>query len=86
MDWKYKDILTNSGTAATFKIIDTKLYVPIVALKTEYNTKLSKLLNDGFKRSIYWNKHKVIDNKVAEIAVNNGEKYIRITWFKLSRS
>ena len=49
-------ILSNAGTAATFTITDAKLYVPIVTLKTEDNTKLSKLLSDGFKRSIYWNK------------------------------
>ena len=39
--------------SATFKITDAKLYVPIVTLKTEHNTKLSKLLSEGFKRSIY---------------------------------
>ena len=52
--------MSSSGTAATFTITDTKLYVPIVTLKTEDNTKLSKLLSEGFKRSIYWNKYKII--------------------------
>ena len=46
-----------------FKITDTKLYVPVVTLKTEDKTKLSKLLREGFKRTIYWNKYKVISNK-----------------------
>ena len=55
-------ILSTAGTASTFKITDTKLYVRIVTLKTEDNTKLSKLLSDGFKRFIYWSKYKVIDN------------------------
>ena len=41
------------------------------------NAKLSKLLSEGFKRPGYWNKYKVIHNKVVEIAANNGEKYIR---------
>ena len=77
LKWIENCILSIAGTAATFKITDTKLYVPIVTLKTEDNTKLSKLLSDGFKRSIYWNKYKVIDNKLVEIAANNGEKYIR---------
>ena len=63
--------------SATFKITDAKLYVPIVTLSAEDNAKLSKLLGEGFKRSIYWNKYKVIDNKVVEIAANNEEKYIR---------
>ena len=63
--------------SVTFKITDAKLYVPIVTLSAEDNTKLSKLLGEGFKRPVYWNKYKVIDNKVVEIAVNNEEKYIR---------
>ena len=52
--------MSSAGTAATFAITDTKLYVPVVTLKTEGNAKLSKLLNEGFKRSIYWNKYKAI--------------------------
>ena len=35
------------------------------------------LLGEGFKRPVYWNKYKVIDNKIVEIAADNGEKYIR---------
>ena len=52
--------MSAAGTAATFAMTDTKLYVSIVTLKTENNAKLSKLLNEGFKRSIYWNKYKII--------------------------
>ena len=62
---------------ATFKINDPKLYVPVVALSTEDNVKLIKQLNEGFKRPVYWNKYKVIDNKVVEIAAANAEKHIR---------
>ena len=46
-------------------------------LKTEDNTKLSKLLSEGFKRPIYWNEYKVTPNKIAGIAVANREKHIR---------
>ena len=60
LGWYEECILSSAGTAATFTITDAKLYVPIVTLKIEDNTKLTKLLNDGFKRSIYWNKYKVI--------------------------
>ena len=63
--------------SATFKITDARLHVPVVTLSAEDNAKLSKLLGEGFKRSIYWNKYKVIDNKVLEITANNEEKYIR---------
>ena len=40
---------------ATFKITITKLYVPIVTLSTEDNVNLTKQLNEGFKRSAYFN-------------------------------
>ena len=60
----------NAGTAATFKITDAKLYVPIVTLKTEDNTKLSKLLSERFKRPIYWNKYKIFFK-------NYNDEYIR---------
>ena len=63
--------------SATFKITDPKLYVPIVTLSAEDNARLSKLLGEGFKRPVYWNKYKIIDNKVVEIVANNGKKYIR---------
>ena len=63
LKWYEKCILSTSGTAATFKITDTKLHVPVLTLKTEDNTKLSKLLSKGFKRPIYWNEYKVIPNK-----------------------
>ena len=49
--------MSSAGTAATFAITDTKLYVPVVTLKTEDNAKLPKLLSEGFKRSIYWNEY-----------------------------
>ena len=59
-------VLTTAAntSSATFKITDTKLYVPVVTLSAEYNAKLTKQLNEGFKRPVYWNKYKVIDNKV----------------------
>ena len=62
---------------ATFEITDAKLYVPVVTLSAEDNVKLVKQLNEGFKRPVYWNKYKVIDNKVVEIAAANAEKHIR---------
>ena len=64
LKWIENCILSNSGTAATFKITDAKLYVPIVTLKTEDNKKLSKLLSEGFRRQIYWNEYKVIPSKI----------------------
>ena len=36
-------------------------YVPVVTSSAEDNANLSKLLSDGFKRVVYWNKYKVIE-------------------------
>ena len=51
----------------TFQITSTKLYVPIVTLSTKGNVNLTKQLNDGFKRSVYWNEYKSkIETKTAD--------------------
>ena len=51
-------ISTNvQNQAARFKITDTKLYVPVVTLSTQENTKFLQQLNSGFKRVINWNKY-----------------------------
>ena len=63
LNWIEKCMLT-AATTASFKTTDVKLYVPIVTLKTEDNTKLSKLLSEGFKRPIYWNEYKVIPEEI----------------------
>ena len=73
----YERCLLTAATTATFKKTDAKLYVPIVTLTIEDNSKLSKLLNKGFKRPIYWNEYKVTPNKIIEIAAADDEKYIR---------
>ena len=59
LKWYENCILSGTGT---FTITDTKLCLTIITLKTEDNTKLSKLLSERFKRSIYWNwnKYKII--------------------------
>ena len=79
LKWIEKCVLTTAADAnkVTFKITDAKRYVPIVTLSAEDNAKLQKLLTGGFKRPVYWNKYKVIDNILVHIANNNEEKYIR---------
>ena len=76
LKWHEIYLLTVVNTA-TFKITDAKLYVPIVTLSIEDNSKLSKLLSEGFKRPIYWNEYKVTPNKIVEVAALNEEKCIR---------
>ena len=42
---------------ATFKITDTKLYVPVVTLSSKDDRKFLQQLKTGFKRTIKWNKY-----------------------------
>ena len=42
---------------AAFAITDTKLYVPVVTLSKQENTKFLQQLKSGFKRVIHWNKY-----------------------------
>ena len=48
----------DNPTNATFKITDTKLYVPVVTLSAENDNKLFEQLKTGLKRTIEWNKHR----------------------------
>ena len=79
LNWTENCALTTAANAskAIFNITDAKLYVPIVTLSAEDNIKLSTLLSEGFKRTVYWDEYKVIGNKIVEIAANYKEKYIR---------
>ena len=40
LTWSSTCVITNSTSAGKFTITDTKLYVPVVTLSTEDNTKL----------------------------------------------
>ena len=48
----------DNRTNATFKITDTKLYVPVVTLSIENDKRLSGQLKTGFNRTIKWNKYR----------------------------
>ena len=50
-------VITNSTGVGTFEITDTKLYVAVVTLSTQDNSKLLQQLKSGFKIVISWNKY-----------------------------
>ena len=50
-------VITISKGAGTYAITDAKLYVPVVTLSINDNTKLLKKLKPDFKRTINWNKY-----------------------------
>ena len=70
--WNENYILTSLAGNSTFTITDAKIYIPVVTLSIEHNVKLAKLLSEGFKRSVYWKKYKVIRNEIY-----NANEYIR---------
>ena len=58
--WSANCVIVSTNVAnqnATFAIIDTKLYVPVVTLSTQDNGKLLKQLDSGFKREVNWKKY-----------------------------
>ena len=61
---RYTNLVTNPPTNinnpenATFKIADTKLYVPVVTSSTEDDNNFLEQLKSGFKRTIKWNKYR----------------------------
>ena len=57
LTWSSTCVITNSNGAGTFEITDTKLYVLVVTLSTQENSKLLQQLKSGFKRVINWNKY-----------------------------
>ena len=57
LNWSKNCVIPNVVGATTFKITNTKLYVPIVTLSSKDNVKLVKLLEDGFNRPVYWNEY-----------------------------
>ena len=69
----HKDCMISSVNAAagqvvSFMITNTKLYVPVVTLSTKNNNNLTKQLNEGFKRTIYWNQY--VSKPFTEQAAN----------------
>ena len=50
LTWSSTCVITESNGAGTFAITDTKLYVPVVPLSTQENTKFFQQLKSGFKR------------------------------------
>ena len=56
LNWS-KDCAMLTIADTTFKIKNTKLYIPIVPLLSKDNEKLVKILEEEFKRPVYWNEY-----------------------------
>ena len=74
---------TESPTSAKFEITDCKLYVPLVTLSAENNSKLLEKLKSGFRRSIKWNKYM---SQMSNQNKNNNLNYlIDLTFSNVNR-
>ena len=70
LNWIEDCNLSSAGDSSKFKITDAKLYVLIVTLFTKHNVNLTKRLNDGFKRSVYWNSYQTIPANILNQGAN----------------
>ena len=62
LDWSAKCVVVYRDIAnqvTTFTVTETNLYVPLVTLSTQDNSKLLPQLKNGFERTITWNKYQV---------------------------
>ena len=62
LDWSASCVIIYTNVAnqvPTFTITETNLYVPVVTLSTQYNSKLLPQLKNGFRRTITGNKYLV---------------------------
>ena len=57
LTWSSTCVIFSATGETKFKIIDAKLYVPVVTLSTQDNAKLLQQLKSGFKRTINCNKY-----------------------------
>ena len=58
LSWTKDCVMSNIAGVTIFKIKNTKLYFPVLILSTKNNVSLTKQLNEGFERSVYWNGYK----------------------------
>ena len=70
LNWIEDFILSSAGNSVKSAITDAKLHVPIVTLSTKDSANLTKQLNEGFKRSVYWNSYETKPATVIEKGKN----------------
>ena len=74
LDWSANCVIistNNANQVSTFTITETNLYVPVVTLSTQDNSKLLPQIKNGFKRTITWNKYLIKPELLAQNANSN---------------
>ena len=57
LTWSKNPVISSTTGVTKFAIAKKKLYVPVVTLSTQDNTKLLQQLKSRFRRTINWNKY-----------------------------
>ena len=70
LNWIEDCILSSARNCAKCEIADAKLHVLIVTLSSKDSANLARQLNEGFKRSVYWNSYETKLAKVIEQGKN----------------
>ena len=73
LNWIEDCVLSSAGDSAKFEITVAKLHILIVTLSPKDSVKLTNQLNEGFKRSVYWNSYQTKPAKVIEKGKNSYE-------------
>ena len=73
LTWCKDCVIINSTGDGKFQITETKLYVPVVTLSKQDNTKLLQQLKSGFKRIVNLNKY---DSSVKTFGQNRYLNYL----------
>ena len=69
LDWSANCVIISINNAIQvpiFTITETNLYVPVVTLSTQDNSKLLPQLKNDFKRTIRWNKYLIKPELLAQ--------------------
>ena len=74
LNWS-KNYVISTIANTTFKIINFKLFVPIITLSNKNNVKLVKLIEEGFKRPVYWHEYQTKIEK-KDLANNNLTRFL----------
>ena len=82
LTWSEVCVISSATEPTKFKITYTKLYVSVVTLSTQDNTKLLQQLKSGFEKTINWNKYQT---KVSTERQNQYLDFLINTLFQEAR-
>ena len=76
LNWTKFSVLCNQNQNSIFQITKGELYIPVLTFITEDNNKLSRLLSEGFERTVVWNEYK---SKIERVTISQNDNMFRRT-------